>query len=506
MDDLIVKNTSKKASHYRETIEKINILKYDGKNILDTGRNLLELNGIYTHMAGKTGAGKSVELDMVLKILSENDKRILVVTPNHASSFKIKRNCEDLDIPNVMLMGRNREEYMNTFFEGLYIEETQKNKLNNSREINHSKSLSFLRKNDKYFRDMSEGCSNLLAKQHFKAKKEIEYTEDKYYYKPCASCEEIKECAFARPYRDAFSDKTNVIIAPIQTLTKSKLMGGLDIERKTLWEALMLTVDLIIIDEVDEIQSLIESVYAYKDIIYSNDSQINSSKIEGSIEYYKNELSKISRKSIAESYPSLNRKLNDFDTLINFIGKYFLSNKTIELVEKEIKFYTSFDEESLVYDYFKKYYYKSKKDKEVLKEKVSKFLRILKSDKSKKTLGELIDVLLDKYTKNEEDFLAYMITDTEDKAIGARFNTVYDTYYKIFEDEMIKYNIPQINNKGKKNKAINKRMVKHLIFIFLIVKLKNESHENKNVNIRIFIGHNRSFCPDTLCTRSYCKR
>ena len=34
--------------------------------------------------------------------------------------------------------------------------------------------------------------------------------------------------------------------------------------------------------------------------------------------------------------------------------------------------------------------------------------------------------------------------------------------------------------------------------------LKNKNHENKNVNIRIFIGHNRSFCPDTLCTRDNC--
>ena len=38
-----------------------------------------------------------------------------------------------------------------------------------------------------------------------------------------------------------------------------------------------------------------------------------------------------------------------------------------------------------------------------------------------------------------------------------------------------------------------------------IVKLKNESHENKNVNIRIFIGHNRSFAQTLYVPRSYCK-
>ena len=499
MDDLIIKNTSKKSSHYRETIEKIEILKYDGKNITSTNKHLLELQGIYTHLAGKTGAGKSVQLDMLLKILSDNGKRVLVVTPNHASSFKMKKTCTDLDIPNVMLMGRNREEYMNNFFEGLYIEEIQKSNMYSGREINYSKALSFLKENDKYFRDMSNGCNDRTAKTDYEKSTGIRYTEEKYFHKPCANCSLIKGCSFARPYREAFSDMTNVIIAPIQTLLKTKLMGGLDRERRTLWESLMLTIDLIIIDEVDEIQAIAEGVHAYKDIIYSNDSQINASKIEGSLEYYRDELNKISRKNIAENYSSINRKLNDLDMLINFIGKYYLSNKTISFVENEIKFSTSFDEDSLVYDYFGKYYYKSKKDKEVLADTVKKFLNILRTDDFKNFLNGKISKLLDKYTNNEDNIDDYMITETEDKTIASRFSEVYDAFYTNFNNLIVKYKIPQIDNKGKANKKNNKDMIKHLMFIFLIIKLKNDYNAfTKEVELKIDISRKKNSSTSVL--------
>lgn len=471
MDNLIKKNTSKTESHYEETLKKINVLEYDGKNIIDSKKNLINLQGLYTHLAGKTGSGKSVEIDILLKILSNHGKRVLVVTSNHGLSFKMKQTCVNLEIPSVMLMGTNREEYMNSFYDSLYIKNIQNTRAS-SKNINYANSLNFLQKNYKYFEDMENGCLNTSMDKEFEKKMNKKYTENEYFYKDCSNCVDMESCSFMKSTLKAFSDNTNVIIAPIQTLCKSNLNYKLDNERRTLLESLLLTVDLIITDEVDEIQAIIDGVFANESTIYTNNSQFNSSKEEGSMEFYKNELDNLYRYNIANKYPKLYRMLYEVDTLINFIARYYLNGNNFEFIKKEIKVGISFDEESLVYDYLRKYYYKSKNDSELLKEKARKLIQILKSKESVEFLNKKIKKIIDRYTGSLNEDSIYMITDTEDKTIRDYFQDLFDSYNKKFKDDFELHKIPVVNNFGKSNKRNNEELVKFMIFIFLVIKLK----------------------------------
>lgn len=470
MDNLIKKNTLKAESHYASTLKNLKVLNYDGKTVVDNNKNLINLQGLYTHLAGKTGAGKSVEIDLLLKILSNHNKRILVITSNHGLSFKMKQQCVNLEIPSVMLMGRNREEYYNSFFNSLYIKKMQKTRIN-TKLINNANVLNFLQKNYKYFEDMENGCMNLAMKDEFEKEMNKDYTSDSLY-KNCSKCEDIEKCSFMNATLKAFDDNTNVIIVPIQTLCKSNLIHKLDSERRTLLESLLLTVDLVITDEVDEIQSIIEGVFANENTIYTNNSQFNAQKEEGSLEFYKNQIHNIYRYDIANKYPKLNRLLYDVDTLINFIARYYLHGSNFKIIKKQIKLGISFDEESLVYDYLKKYFYPSQKDSELLSNKARSLIKILRSKKSIDFLNRKIERIIDKYTGHLNENSLSMITDTEEKTIRESFQKLFDAYIKEFNDEFESNKIPVPNNFGKANKKNNDNLVKFKIFIFLILKLK----------------------------------
>ena len=473
--DRLIANKSKKDKFYRKTLENILVYNVKGNSLNKAYDGKMKLQGTYTHLTGKTGAGKSVEINVLLKLLSKHNKRVLIITGNHASSYRYKETCNMLEIKNTMLMGKTRHFYKADFIESSY-------RQSNSKKIGNRDSLKYMMDASEIFEDMESSCINLNIKSKFEKKKHRPYETRDFYYKSCGSCDLVSKCDYWKPYIKAFSDYTNVIIAPIQTLCKASLPNSLYSGSSSIFEILLLTVDLVIIDEVDEIQIIADGNFAYKDILYSNQSQYESEKVEGSIEFFRNLFNQISRITIFNKYNDLLDDLNKIDNLINFIGKNYLSHKKIDFIEPLIKVNSAFTEFHLVKKYLSEYIYKEDKKNKLMTDsdisnKASEMLSILKTKESLDFMSLIIENVVERCisVSSKQAF----ITKEEDVEKRKIFKDACNSYFYRFKQEFMKKNIKVLSNTNVSSKTsrINEDPVKFIIFTFSLMILMQKCNK-----------------------------
>lgn len=194
------------------------------------------------HIAGPTGAGKSVLFDIYIKKLTEEGLKVLYITDTHApSSINTKIKYDNLGISSTIIMGKNRKKHINKF-----IQSKEKTSM-----------LKIIKDNKKLFDNLDFTCTNTDMHMCQICNKDIVKTSD-------------GECNFYKMYKNI--EKSDLVITTPYNLFTTLATQKLDKSSRTLYEILNVWADIIIIDEVDKIQEISEEIFCDLMQVYSLDT------------------------------------------------------------------------------------------------------------------------------------------------------------------------------------------------------------------------------------------
>jgi len=348
------------GEHFVDNTNNTTIFKVNDGNVTPIGK-LLKLQGNYTHIAGKTGTGKTVQTNIINKKLSETKNKILIITDTHANSKRCKNELDKLDITSTMLMGRNRSDYVKEFHEAM------------SQGYSELNGLQVIMDNEDFYENLDYSCN-------YSGNKIILDPKDGKFIHNCSTCKDANSymtCGFNEMYRRII--ESDIIIGTARTLLQSKAPKNLDKEHRTLFELCILISDIVIVDEVDEIQKQFDDTFYEKLKIYSSKSVDNKLQ-SGDVENYIRLINSIDRthtvniKKIAQ-FKSLVMKLDDtVDILVNM----YLQEGKQDFVRDIIRVGNNFNIPSLIETYFHNYI-KNKNDEEFHKNKFE-FYRFLNNE------------------------------------------------------------------------------------------------------------------------------
>lgn len=367
------------GSHFVDNTNDTTIFKVDNGEIAPIGK-LLKLQGNYTHVAGKTGTGKTVQTNIAIKKLAENKKKILIITDTHANSKRCKNGLDKLGVASTMLMGRNRADYIKEFHESM----CQANQ-----ELNP---LQVIMDNEDFYNNLDYSC-NCSGDKIILEPKEGKFNHN------CPTCKEHKSfmtCGFNEMYRRII--ESDVIIATARTLLQSKVPKMLDKECRTLFEICILISDIVIVDEVDEIQKQFDDTFFEKIKIYSSQSVDNKSQ-SGDVENYIRLINSIDRVSALNvrkisQFKSLIMKLDD---AVDVLVYMYLQEGRQDFVRDIIRVGNNFNIASLIEKYFDSYIKNS--DDEQFRKNKFEFYRFLNNE-------DRLSSLYDKYFSKFKSVIA----------------------------------------------------------------------------------------------------
>lgn len=194
------------------------------------------------HIAGPTGAGKSVLFEIYIKKLTEEGLKVLYITDTHApSSINTKIKYDDLGINSTIIMGRNRQKHIDKFIQ--------------SKE--NISMFKIIKDNKKLFDNLDFTCTNTDIHVCQRCNKDITKTSD-------------GECNFYKMYKNI--EKSDLVITTPYNLFTTLVTQKVDKSTRSPFEILNIWADVIIIDEVDKIQEISEEIFCDLMQVYSMDT------------------------------------------------------------------------------------------------------------------------------------------------------------------------------------------------------------------------------------------
>lgn len=467
IDNSFIKNMGEK---YKYQNDKIKIYDVREEGII-LSENKFKINEFYTHLAGKTGAGKTVYTDIIINKLAQENKRILIITDNTINSKHYKERLDKLGIKSTILTGKRRNHYLERYYKS--------KRENLSLENKEEGALKSIILNESIINNLDYFCSEAGKPE------EDEYKEI-YIKRDCSKCEEgFLKCGYYNMYREMIN--SNVIIATAKTLLLSKVPKIFDVEERTLFEICILCSDLMIIDEVDEIQKEFDGSFIDEIKIYSGnavDDTYSRGDIESLLKIVNNiDRTDISTKSVVNEFK---KDVRILDNIVDVLILLFLNKGNQDFIREAIKVNKSFNLISLIEMFFDKYirkiYASEIENKKVNnKEAINDYYNFFVNEENIRYIMSKYFKLLDEYDidkvnlENEDDY-----------------ESIWSVCHKIFND-LIK-DLKELNIKNdikfkslrdsKKSLKYEKEetRTKFLIFIMLIALIDSYY---KNVRIRL---------------------
>ena len=263
IDDSFIENMGEKYKYQNDKIKVYDVL----EDSIIYSENKFRLNEFYTHLAGKTGAGKTVYTDIIINKLAKENKRMLIITDNTINSKHYKERLDKLGIKSTILTGKTRNHYIERYYSS-----KRQNVLIENKEEGPLKSIIL---NESVINNLDYFCSEATEPE----KSDYDQVDVK---RDCSKCKDgFLKCGYYNMYREMID--SNVIIATAKTLLLSKMPRIFDLEERTLFEICILYSDLMIIDEVDEIQKEFDGAFIDTIKIYSGNA-VDDTHSRGDIE------------------------------------------------------------------------------------------------------------------------------------------------------------------------------------------------------------------------------
>lgn len=473
IDDSFIDGMGEK---YKVQNEKIKIYDVSGNDIIYS-ENKFKLNGFYTHLAGKTGAGKTVYTDIIINKLTKENKKILIITDNTNNSIKYKERLDKLGIKSTILTGKKRDEYVKRYFSS----KRQDISFDNKEES----PLKTIISNESIINNLDYFCSEA------KEPEKNDYNQI-YIKRDCNKCESgFLECGYYNMYREMIN--SDVIIATAKTLLLSKAPKIFDVEERTLLEIGILYSDLVVIDEVDEIQKEFDGAFIDEIKIYSGNS-VEDTYSRGDIESLLKIVNNIDRldistKSVVNEFKKYVRIL---DNAVNILIVLFLNKGNQDFIRDVIGVNENFSLISLIETFFDNYITKIKAEN-VEDKKVNNKLAIngyynffVNEDKIKD--------ITDKYLKLLEDYDVDKVNlenEEDDESIEDICRNIYsgliDDLQEVNSKHNVKFKVLKSSKKSTKWEKEEMR-IKSLIFIMLIA-LIDSYYKNVRRRLRLVVPY-----------------
>lgn len=336
IDDSFIENMGEKYKYQNDKIKVYDVL----EDSIIYSENKFRLNEFYTHLAGKTGAGKTVYTDIIINKLAKENKRMLIITDNTINSKQYKERLDKLGIKSTILTGKKRNHYIERYYKS-----KRQNVLLENKEEGALKSIIL---NESIINNLDYFCSE--------AKEPEESDYDQIDVKrDCSKCKDgFLKCGYYNMYREMID--SNVIIATAKTLLLSKMPRIFDLEERTLFEICILYSDLMIIDEVDEIQKEFDGAFIDEIKIYSGnavDDTYSRGDIESLLKIVNNiDRLDISTKSVVNEFK---KDVRILDNIVDILIVLFLNKGNQDFIRESIGVNKSFNLISLIELFFEKY-------------------------------------------------------------------------------------------------------------------------------------------------------
>lgn len=372
----------------------------------------------YTHIVGKTGHGKSILMDIYINKLFSDGYKVLYVSDNHnPNSFNTKIRLDKLGIKTNIIMGKYRDEHLNSFI-SKYEDKSIPELIIEYSDIFHNLDYTCLGEDGK--------------KNH------------------CKACKQ-SECGFFNMYR-RISNSDVIITTPynlLDTITNSKV----DKYRRTIYEILSLWADVIIWDEVDKLQIIGDDREIRKLQAYSLETVDESRNTH--LEMFLNLLNKeVPRKRLEDLDTRLFKNIiRNYDNEADFFQNLFLRSDGQNLLRKLFGS-KNFNIMQLIEEFTSKYISSVKRidgNKPIDIEKFNNRMYSILNFNIKEIRQKFIRPLVEEYMENDEEFTENEVYETLYENIR-KFISAYTFSEEYLEqlneqDEELEVNVVKINFK-----------------------------------------------------------
>lgn len=466
------------GEYYSKQINKIKL--YDiFNNKITESEEKFKLPTLFTHLAGKTGAGKTVYTDIIIKKLANEGKKILIVTDTTNNSVNYKERLDKLGIKSTVLVGKRRLEYIDRY----YNSKVEKEKLSYKFE-NPFKTII---RNKSIIDNLDDFC---LRKNWVKS----EDFDDIEHRKECNNCEDgFLKCGYYGLYREMI--ESDVIIGTAKTLLLSKTPYVFDSSRRSLLEFGMIYSDLLIVDEVDEIQKEFDGAFLDEIKIYSG-SSVDDTHSRGDVESLIKIVNNIERLDITtkNNVKTFKEEVRILDNIINVLISMFLRTGNQDFIREVIGVNQNFNLIYLIECFFDTYVSKIKGDDEqVLKfknQQVEAYYNFFTNKKKINLIKENYFKLLHEYDVDKIDLEDEFEETIEELSVRifSFLKKDLDEFINSFNEELkVKLKILRETKKKSKDKREEDR-AKFLIFIMLIA-LIDYYYKNIRINLRAVVPY-----------------
>ena len=336
------------GDNYEEQISKITLSNVNENEIKEDVEKY-KLVSLYTHLAGKTGAGKTVYTDIVIKKLTEEGKKILIITDTINNSIVWRERLSKLGIKSAIAVGKSRVKYIESYYNSKVEKEILERTFENR--------FMTIMRNKEIINNLDEFCleKNWISKENYK--------DNVDYKKKCSTCYEsncdaneqkFMNCGYYNLYIELF--EANVIIGTAKTLLLSKIPVVFDSRKRTLLEYGVLNSDLVIVDEVDEIQKEFDSAFIDEIKIYSG-SSVDENNNRGDIESLLKIVDNIERDAVTGN--NVIKEFKDdvriLDSIVDVMVKLFLKDGKQDFIRDYVGITGGFNLISLIEEFYYRY-------------------------------------------------------------------------------------------------------------------------------------------------------
>lgn len=466
------------GEYYSKQINKIKLYDIFNNKIIESEEKF-KLPTLFTHLAGKTGSGKTVYTDIIIKKLANESKKILIVTDTTNNSINYKERLDKLGLKSTIVVGKRRLEYIDRY----YNSKVEKEKLDDKFE-NPFKTII---RNKSIIDNLDDFC---LQKNWVKA----EDFNDIEHRKECNNCKDgFLKCGYYGLYREMI--ESDVIIGTAKSLLLSKVPYVFDSSRRSLLEFGILYSDLLIVDEVDEIQKEFDGAFLDEIKIYSG-SSVDDTHSRGDVESLIKIVNNIERLDITtkNNVKTFKEEVRILDNIINVLISMFLRKGNQDFIREIIGVNQNFNLIYLIESFFDIYVSKIKgNEAEGLKfknQQVEAYYKFFTNENNIKLIKDSYFKSLHEYDVDKID-LEDELGETIEELSGRIFRLLKKDLEEFTNNLSEKLKVKFKNLKETKRKSKDKReeeRARFLIFI-MIIALIDYYYKNIRINLRAVVPY-----------------